>query len=327
MRAVLQRRFGGPEVLAVEDDVPDPIPAPGEVRIAVAAAGVHLIDTAVRAGRNSGPLPPATLPMVPGREVAGRVEAVGGGVDPGLIGEAVAVDLGPRSGGYAELALAEARRLQTIPADMDPCVAVAMVGTGRTTMAILDQAAPMPGDVVLLSAAAGGIGSTLVQLLVDADAVVVGLAGGDAKCDAVRRLGAHSVVDVEPDGWMQTLDEVLEDRAVTLGLDGVGGQTGRAVLERVAVGGRLVMYGSASGQLTQLDASDLFTRGLTVSAAVGARLLGRPERLPELEARALQAAATGLVLPLTQRFRLGDAADAHTAIERRQHLGKVVLLP
>jgi NADPH2:quinone reductase len=326
MLAIRQHEFGGPEQLRLEE-VDDPQPGGAEARIRVRAAGVHLIDTAVRRGERAGPLPPPTLPMTPGREVAGIVDAVGPGADPGLVGMPVAADLRARGGGYAEFAIVGADDLHVLAKDLDFEAAVAMVGTGRTAMAILETAAPIDGEVAVVSAAAGGIGSILVQALGDAGATVVGLAGGEEKRAVVEGFGVAAALDYRRDGWPDLVRAALSSRPVTLGLDGVGGEIGRQVLELLGVGGRLVMYGMASGAPTPLTAEDLYARGITAAAAIGARLIARPGGLRELEVRALRAAADRRITPLTERYPLADAAEAHRAMEARRSIGKVVLAP
>ena len=114
---------------------------------------------------------------------------------------------------------------------------------------------------------------------------------------------------------------------MTVALDGVGGTIGRAALELIGAGGRLVLFGMASGAPTELTAGDLFARGLTVSAAIGARIAQRPGGLRDLEERALAAAAEGRLVPLVQRFALEEAAAAHAAVEARATVGKTVLVP
>ncbi|MBB0233019.1 alcohol dehydrogenase catalytic domain-containing protein, partial [Streptomyces calidiresistens] len=160
MLAIRLHAFGPPGNLRPEE-VPDPEPGPGEVGIAVAAAGVHLLDTALRAGRAGGfPLP--ELPTVPGREVAGTVDALGPGVPERWLGRRVVAHLGMVPGGYAERAVTAVERLHELPADLPEDRAVALVGTGRTAAGILRIAAPGPSDTVLVMAAAGGVGSLLV---------------------------------------------------------------------------------------------------------------------------------------------------------------------
>lgn len=136
MHAIRLHAFGPAENLVLER-TDDPVPGPGQVRITVAAAGVHLLDTALREGM-TGPYPtPAELPTIPGREVAGTVDGLGAGTDPSWLGKRVVVHLGMVPGGYAELAVADASRLHEIPDNLDAAEAVAMIGTGRTTMGIL----------------------------------------------------------------------------------------------------------------------------------------------------------------------------------------------
>lgn len=134
MHAIRLHAFGPPENLRYEE-VDDPQPGPGQVRIAVAAAGVHLIDTTIRAGVE-GWFPPPDLPMIPGRDVAGVVDALGPGVDQGWLGRRVVAYLGPASGGYAELAVIGADALHVLPEGLSDDAAVAMIGTGRTAIGI-----------------------------------------------------------------------------------------------------------------------------------------------------------------------------------------------
>src|SRR5215208_3429155 len=324
MQAICQHAFGGPQELRLEK-VPDPHPAEGQVRIRVESAGVHLIDTSIRRGQAGGPPPPPELPMTPGREVAGVVDEVGSGVDERLLDRRVAADLG-MAGGYAELALAWTKSLHVLPEGLDADHAVAMIGTGRTTMAILELAAPTGDDVVVITAAAGGIGMLLVQAVRATGATVVGAAGGQRKVSLPRELGASSAVDYSQPGWTDAVRAALGGRPVTLALDGVGGDIGRAALELLGVGGRLVMFGSSSGTLIELSTGDLYRRGITVSAAIGARIMQRPGGLRSLESSALKAAAEGRLTPVIgQRFALADAAAAHEAIESRATTGKTVL--
>src|ERR671926_266379 len=128
MRAIVLREFGPAENLRVEE-VADPRAGPGQARIAVSVAGVHFIDTKLRAGGQTGLLPPPELPSIPGREVAGVVDAVGDGVDPGWVGRRVVAHLGPASRGYASLAVREVEALHAVPDGLADDAAVAMIGT------------------------------------------------------------------------------------------------------------------------------------------------------------------------------------------------------
>jgi NADPH2:quinone reductase len=326
MHAIRLHAFGPPENLRYEE-VDDPRPGPGQARIAVAAAGVHLIDTALREGRPMGPIALPDLPTIPGREVAGVVDALGPEVDERWLGRRVVAHLGLASGGYAELAVREAEALHPLPDGLADDAAVAMIGTGRTALAVLEVARPTAEDVVLVTAAAGGLGSLLVQAARHEGATVVGVAGGEDKVARVAQLGADVAVDYAASGWSDAVREALDGREVTVALDGVGGAIGREALELIGVGGRLILFGAASGAPTDLSAGDLLARGLTASAAIGARITQRPGGLRDLEERALAAAAEGRLVPLVQRFALDQAAAAHAAIQARATVGKTVLIP
>ena len=326
MKAIRQHVFGGPGELRLED-VPDPQPGEGQVRIRVEAAGVQLLDTVIRKGE-AGPRVMPALPMTPGREVAGVVDMAGPGVVGALAGRRVVADLGLASGGYAELALADAGSLHDIPASLDADQAVAMIGTGRTAMAILELAQPAPSEIVVVTAAAGGIGALLVQAARNAGATVIGAAGGPGKTALTRDLGAAVTADYLQPDWAQKARADLPGRGATLVLDGVGGDIGRTAMSLLGVGGRLVMYGQASGSLIPLTADDLYRLGITAAAAIGARILQRPGGLTDLESKAIQAAAQGRLRPVIgQRYALADAAAAHTAIESRSTTGKTILRP
>jgi NADPH2:quinone reductase len=319
--AIRQYEFGPAEKLLFEE-VPAPVPGRGQVRIQVAAAGVHLVDTTIRSGA-PGPFPVPQLPMTPGREVAGVVDVLGDGVDTGWLGKRVVVHLGMASGGYAELAVANVESLHVVPDGVPADHAVAMIGTGRTTFAVLEVAAVRAEDVVLVSAAAGGMGTLLVQAAKNVGAFVIALAGGPEKVQVVRDLGADVVIDYRAEGWAEQVRAV--GRPVTLVLDGVGGAPGRQSLELLSPGGRIVLYGASSGgEFTQVSTGDLFSLGVSAAVAIGPRLARRGLR--EFETAALAAAGRGEVTPVIRTFPLAKAAEAHVALQSRGTVGKVVLV-
>ena len=325
MHAIRQHEFGTPETLIYEE-VADPVAGPGQIRIKVEAAGVHLLDTSIRRGEAGGPFPLPALPMTPGREVAGVVDAVGDGVEASWLGKRVVAHLGQASGGYAELAVREVEAVHELPSHVDAAQAVGMIGTGRTTLAIL-QAAPIgPLDIVLVPAAAGGIGALLVQAGVNADALVVALAGSPEKVERARALGAHIAVDYTDTAWPDTVSGLLDGRAPTIVFDTVGGDVGHAAMTMLGPGGTFVLAGASAGQPTQISSRDIIGGGLTVTATIGPRIMSRgPAGLRAFETAALAALADGSLVPLVTEFPLADAASAHTALESRGTVGKVIL--
>ncbi|MFF3552456.1 zinc-binding dehydrogenase [Streptomyces tsukubensis] len=333
MRAIRLHAFGPAENLAYEE-VPDPEPGPGQVRIRVAAAGVHLIDTALREGEQ-GPYPElVALPTIPGREVAGTVDALGDGTDPEWLGRRVVAHLGMNPGGYAELAVTEAERLQALPDGLGSAEAVAMIGTGRTALGILHFADLGPDAIAIVSAAAGGIGTLAVQYAKNAGATVIGLVGGPAKVTRALANSADLAVDYTDPAWPDEVRAYLGERRATVYLDAVGGSIGRAAVGLLGKGGRHLVYGWAgdggpySGEPLLLSEEEQTARGIETLYLLGPRLLepvGGDVRL--LEDRALEAAATGRLSPAVQRFPLARAAEAHRALETRASMGKVVLVP
>lgn len=320
--AIRQHELGGPEVLRHEE-VPDLEPDEGQVRIAVEASGVHHLDTSIRAGFTSEVHAPVQLPMTPGREVAGRIDAVGPGVDPAWSGRRVVAHLGMASGGYADQALAQVESLHEVPGDLPCATAVAAIGTGRTATGILDQAPIGPDDVVLVTSAAGGLGVLLVQAAKAAGATSIGLAGGVEKVAIARAQGADMAVDYRIDGWDEIVRRKLGGDRATLVYDGVGGGAGRAAFDLLAPGGRLLQFGWFSDEPPTYEAPER-----TASMLLGPQMLARPGGLRSLESEALARAADGSRVPLVgARFALSDAAGAHRALEARRTHGKVVLIP
>lgn len=331
MHAVRLHAFGPAENLTHET-VADPVPGPGQVRIAVAAAGVHLLDAALRQGAK-GPYPaPIELPTVPGREVAGTVDHIGDGTDHAWLGKRVVAHLGMNPGGYAELAVTDADRLHEIPDGLDEAEAVAMIGTGRTALGILQFTDLGPADTVIVPAAAGGIGTLIVQYAKNAGAAVVGLAGGPDKTARVRASGADLAVDYLRPDWPDTVRAHLGDRRATVLYDSVGGDTARAAADLLGKGGRHIVFGWSSQGITT-DAAPLFTdeelteRGITSEGVLGPAMLEKAGGLRALETRALAEAAAGRLRPAVTRFPLDQAAAAHRALETRGTVGKVVLVP
>ncbi|MFB7410434.1 zinc-binding dehydrogenase [Streptomyces sp. NPDC056202] len=332
MHAIRLHAFGPAENLTYEE-TSDPVPGPGQVRVKVAAAGVHLLDTALRLGM-TGPFPaPAELPTIPGREVAGTVDALGEGTDPAWLGRRVVAHLGMNPGGYAELAVTDATRLHALPDHLGEAEAVAMIGTGRTTLGILQFTELGPDSVAIVPAAAGGIGTLLVQYAKNAGATVIGLAGGPAKVALVEENGADLAVDYKRPDWPEKVRAYLDGRTATVVFDSVGGDTGRAAVDLLGKGGQHVVFGWSGaglhdGEALTFTPEELAARGITSESVLGPVMLRKAGGdVRTLELAALAAATAGTLRPAVHRFPLADAAGAHRALETRGTTGKVVLIP
>jgi NADPH2:quinone reductase len=317
MHAIRQHEFGPPDRLVLEE-LPDLTPAAGQVRIAVAASGVHLLDTTIRRGE-PGPFPAPQLPTIPGREVGGTVDAIGRDVDGSWLGRRVVAHLGQVPGGYAEQAVAGVDLLFPVPDQVRFADAVAAVGTGRTALGVVELEPATADDVVLVPSAAGGLGWLLVQDAQARGARVIAAAGGAERTARLVELSPDQVVDYGVAGWEEQVD------GVTLVYDGVGGEVGRSALELLRPGGRLVMFGFSSGAPTRLDTGDLVGRSITAGWSLGPRMMALPGGIPGLAARALDRVASGAWRPLVTTYPLADAARAHADLEGRRALGKVVL--
>ncbi|GAB3819025.1 zinc-binding dehydrogenase [Micromonospora zhanjiangensis] len=316
MRAVWLTAFGGPEVL-VAGDAPDPVPGPGQVVVEVAFVNITFVETQFRA-TGFGPFT-GELPMIPGNGVGGTVVTAGPGVDPAVVGRRVVTSTGG-SGGYAERVAVPAAGLFEVTAGLDLDTAVAVLADGRTATMLVAAAGLRPGERVLVEAAAGGVGTLLVQLARAAGATVVGAAGGPRKGQLVRDLRADLVVDYADPDWTDRV------RAGTGGVDvvfdGVGGNIGRAAFELLDKGGRMLSYGLASGEWAGIPEETAAAREVTVL-----RPTPTPEQLRAHTESALTEAAAGRLRPVIgQRFPLDRAADAHAAIGSRSTLGKTLLV-
>lgn len=319
MRAVVIREFGSPGVLTAAD-VPDPEPGEGQVLIGVQYAGITFVETQVRAGKppRAGMLP--ALPAILGNGVGGVVVAIGSGVDPGLLGGRVVASLGG-TGGYAERAVVDAAGVIDVPAGVPTRDATALLADGRTALALIERSGLRAGERALVEAAAGGVGSLLVQLARAAGAEVVALAGGEAKLALARELGAAAAIDYRTGDWAARVRGGVG--AVDVVFDGVGGDVGAQAYELLAAGGRFCPFGMASGSFAAVSGESAAGRGVTIHRPAGAT----PGELAARTRAALDEAATGrLRAVIGQELALERAAEAHAAIEARATVGKTLLV-
>jgi NADPH2:quinone reductase len=326
MRAVQLSRFGPPDVLEIVD-VPTPIPAPGEVLVRVRASGVNFFETLMRQDRYA--VTPE-LPMIFGVEVAGVIEALGDGVARSLLGARVAVPMfavGRGSGGYAERLAIDAASAVPIPDDLSFEDATALMVQGLTALHLVRQSPPV-GKTVLVNAAAGGVGSLLVQLAKRAGAkLIVATASTNEKLDFARSIGADAGVDYTAPDWVARVRDATGGAGADIVYELVGGAVTRASLDALAPRGELVF--GALGRF-DLDASDLEKMILRNQSLRGFALLPllTPAVLKSSLTELFDLAASGeLKVIQGGRYPLDQASEAHRAIEERRTTGKVVLVP
>jgi NADPH:quinone reductase len=317
MRAVVMREFGPPRVLklAESDEVR---PGPGEVVVDVELASVTFVETQLRAGTPPTRAMLPALPAILGNGVGGTVAEAGAGVDQSLVGRRVVTSLSG-TGGYAERAVAAAGALVEV-SGVPLRDAVALLADGRTAFALAARAQLHPGDTVLVEAAAGGVGTLLVQLARNAGARVVALASSQAKLAVAGDLGAEVTVGYGEAGWADKVRQAVG--GVDVVFDGVGGDIGLAAFGLLRPGGRFCPFGLASGLFTPVPAELAAERQVTVLRSTP---LSAAENTA-LVRGVLAEAAAGRVRPVIgQEVDLARAADAHAAIEARATTGKTLL--
>ncbi len=318
MRAVIMRAFGPPQVLEPAETA-DPRPGTGEVVIDVEFASITFVETQIRAGEPPRPEMLPALPAILGNGVGGTVTETGAGVGRGLTGRRVISSLNG-TGGYAERAVTAAERLIEVPDGVMMRDATALLADGRTALTLADRAGLHAGDTVLVEAAAGGVGTLLVQLARNAGARVVALAGGERKLRVARDLGADVAIDYGDRDWTGQVRAAVGGADVVF--DGVGGDIGRAAFDLLRPGGRFCPFGMASGSFAPVTGELAQARQVTVLTG------GPPDagRLKGFALTALAQAAAGRIRPFVgQEFDLARAADAHAAIEARGTIGKTLL--
>jgi NADPH:quinone reductase len=323
MRIVRVREFGPARVMRIEE-TPAPRPSAGQVVVAVEMAGAMYAETIVRSGRY--PLP---LPYDPGIEIGGRIVEVGPDVDQSLTGrQVVATTLG-NTGGYAELALAETDNVYPVPDGLPLERAIPVFQAGAVGIGILSAMRVRAGDTVLITAAAGRIGSLLVQLATAAGARVVAAASTPEKLAAAREFGADVTVDYSKPDWVNEVREATGGRGADVVLDAIGGTIGEQALRAAVDGcGRIGVYGFASGTWIPLDARQIAQRGLSVVGPLGITFAKpRAEQRADAE-QALNAAVTGDLLPrIHATYPLEEVCEAHTELEQRRTIGAILLTP
>lgn len=346
MRAVVLTGHGGPERLELREDVPVPSAGPGEIVVAVGAAGVNNTDIWTREGAyGSGDDPQATsgwrrgealrFPHIQGADVAGRILAVGAGVDVARVGERVLIDpvlrpdhdetleigfLGSeRDGGFAEQVAVPAANAHPIESPLTDAQLATFPTAYLTALGMLDRAGLHAGESILVTGASGGVGSALVQLALARDARPIALVS-TSKQQALRKLGAPAVIARQDTTWPNqaraaaggTLDAVA---------DVVGGEEQFAtLLDLLRPFGRYVTAGAIAGPLVRLDLRTLYLKQLTLYGST----LGTRSQFAEL----VRLINTGAIKPLlAERYPLDDLAQAQRDFRSKHFIGKLVIEP
>ena len=325
MRIVQLSRFGGPEVLEILETA---IPAlkPADVLIRVRAAGVNFFEVLMRQDRYATT---PDLPLSMGVEVAGLVEAVGKGVSPDILGKRVAVPLFAigQAGGYADYVIAEERDICRLPDTLSFEAAAALQVQGLTALHMVQQTVPK-AKTILVTAAAGGVGSLLVQLARSSGArLVIAAAGTKEKRQLALSLGADIAVNYSSRRWSDDVREATGGRGVELIYDLVGGALTKACLEGLAPGGELVFGALGRVDLDRADLEDLFARNQSIRGFALLPLITGSDLRTDLAWLFDQAATGKLTVLHGGCYPLARVAEAHRAVESRATVGKVVLVP
>ena len=324
-------RTGGPEVLEFVE-VPTPVPGPGQALVKAHTIGVNMPEVLVRSGRY-GWMPP--LPVIPGIEMSGTIAALGPGARDLSVGQAVYVsarELPHRCGCYAEYIAVDTRALVEVPPKAE-LEAAATLASYQVAWHLLNSATRgFEYESVVVTAAAGGIGSACIQLAAAAGKRVIALASSTEKAEFARSLGANAAVAQAENGWVAKLKEATRGRGADLILDAIAGARFPALFEHIAPFGLVIQYGQLAG--------------LPDAAGVYEALRGQFNRSPALrlftmhsfdDDPAARRACTVALLdlfargtiqpPIRQRLPLAQAARAHELLENGKVLGKLVLKP
>ncbi len=323
MRAVQITETGGPEVMKVVE-VPTPEPGDGEIRVAVAAAGLNYLDTYFRSGTY-----PASLPTVIGHECAGTVTAVGPGVDGFAIGDRIVTATG--RGTYAEECLVPTAAAFPLADDVDLEVAAAAALQGLTAHYLAYSVFELaPGHRCLVHAGAGGVGGLLIQMAKRLGAEVFTTVGSEAKAELARASGADHVINYRETDFVEAVKALLPADCAGLDVvyDGVGKDTFDGGLTLLRPRGMMALFGGSSGQVAPFDLQRLNTGGsLMVTRPSLFHFMG-PDEGPKRMADLFGWIASGdLQVAIGGRYSIDDAADAHGALEGRQTTGKILILP
>lgn len=325
MHAITIPQFGGPEALVLAE-VPDPVPAPGQVRIRVAAAGVNRADTLQRQGFYP---PPPGESEIPGLEVSGTIDAVGEGVEHWTVGDEVCALLA--GGGYAELVCVPEGQVLPVPAGVSLVDAAALPEVVCTVWSNVFLTANLQrGQTLLVHGGSSGIGTMAIQLARQVDARVAVTAGSSEKLAVCRELGADIAINYRDEDFVERLRAETGGAGADVILDIIGAKYLSRNVSALATNGRLVIIGMQGGRKAELDIGELLgKRAAVVATSLRARPLAEKATIvASVREHVWPLIADGLVRPVVQGTHpLAAAADAHRELEASTHIGKILLTP
>lgn len=322
MRAMNCRAFGPVDDLVLED-VPTPVPGPGEVRLKVAACGVNFPDVLIVQGKYQFKPEP---PFAPGGEVSGTIVEVGPEVTGWQVGDPVIATT--TWGGFAEELVIEADRLMRRPESMDEVTAAGFALTyGTSYHALVQRAAIRPGETLLVLGAAGGVGIAAIQIAKALGARVIAAAGNATKLEVARAQGADELVNYSEDGYRDRLKALTDGRGVDVAYDPVGGALFEPTLRSMAWNGRHLVVGFASGEIPKVPANLTLLKGCAVVGVFWGQFRRTERDLDAANFRELFALhAAGRIRPLVSAtYPLERAREALHDLAERRVTGKIVL--
>jgi NADPH2:quinone reductase len=318
------REHGEPGAVLRWETLPDPHPGAGQIRVRVAATSCNFADVLLCRGEYQQK---PTMPFTPGLELCGIVDEVGSGVAPALVGSRIVGQPHLPHGGFAELALMTVADAAVVPPALDDVTAATLHLTYLTAwLGLHRRASVRPGDIVVVTAAAGGVGSAAVQLARAAGATVIGIASGQRKLDAVAELGADLAID-GADGDVIARVREIAPGGVDIVFDTVGGHSYECATKYIAFEGTIVVVGFASGAIPQPRLNHAFVKNYTIAGLHWALYRqNRPELVRRAQTEIFEMAAIGQITPRITGCLGIDAVPA--ALEELGHgrtQGKTVI--
>jgi NADPH2:quinone reductase len=303
------------------EDVDVPRPGPGEAQVRIAASGLNYLDVQYRIGRVKAP-----LPFVIGSEASGVVSEVGSGATDLEVGDRVAWAM--TLGSYAEYAVVPAWKLVVLPAGLDMQIAAGVMLQGLTAHYLTHSTFPLePGDTALVHAAAGGVGSVIVQVARIAGARVIATVGTDAKAELARQAGAHDVIVYTRQNFEVEVKRLTAGRGVDVVYDSVGKDTFEGSLNCLRPRGMLALFGFSSGLVPPFDPAILGAKGSLFLTRPGLNqyMASREELMSRMHDIFEWLSSGKLKIRIGHVFPMTEARKAHEELEARRTTGKVLL--